>query len=113
MKLLWVILVLLIPLVADFVVSLVLGQSYYYNPNLKAYFSGLMASIIGIFMLLMIATSPKYKYSQKTLLIVGIIALILSVVSAVFQFAIRFYFGGWACLVWILVSILIIFYAKT
>lgn len=100
-------------LVADVVVSLVIGHiSDYYNPNIKSTASGFDAALLGIALVILLLTLPKYWYNSRLVAGTMIAVLLLSILGCAFQFALAFYFGGWACLCWIIVSILQLYEIK-
>lgn len=104
------IVLLSLALIANIIVSLMLGHSTHYNPRLKAYFSGLMASILGLFALGMFLLSQNFAYGRKVYLIFSTLLIIISALAIGFEFALGFYFGGWACIVWILIAFVILWW---
>lgn len=109
----YILLATLVILLADVLVSLIVGQlNDYYNPNIRATYSGFDAAILGIFLIILIITLNNFQYSTKFITFVVILVPILSVLGVIFQFMLGFYLGGWACLIWLIISVALIYGKK-
>lgn len=100
-------------LIVNIVVSLVLGHiSAYYNPDIKATYSGLVASLLGISLAILLITVSTFNQHKKILFALAIFELVLSVLAVAFQVLLRFYLGAWACLTWLSLGIGMILHYK-
>ena len=97
----------------NFIISLILGHiANYYNPNIKATYSSVIASLLGIIAIILIVSSNKYKYQTKTKTVVTVILLAISLLGIGLTFALSFYLSAWACLTWLLTAFTLIYLIK-
>lgn len=100
-------------LLIDLIVSIILGHiSNFYNPQIKATYSGTVASVLGIITIVLMITSEKYGYNKKVHGLIGVVFMIASALATVFQFALGFYLGAWACIIWFGVSIMFLYLVR-
>lgn len=101
-------------LVIDLIVSLILGHiDNYYNPSIKATYSGFVASVLGIVFGILLLTYRKFNLSSRVLIPVAVILGIVSVLAIIFEFALGFYLGAWACLVWLVLVVIFVYAIKS
>lgn len=92
-------------LVVNVIVSIICGQlGTYYNDSIRSPYSGFDASILGIIVIILIFTLNKYPYPNKFINFVVGLLMGLGILGLIFQFALGFYFGGWACVMWLIIS---------
>lgn len=92
-------------LIVNVIVSLICGHlSTYYNDSIRSTYSGFDASVLGILMIILIFTMNKYPYPNKIVNFVVGFLMGLGLLGLIFQFALGFYFGGWACAMWLIIS---------
>lgn len=97
-------------LIVDVLVSLICGHLVtYYNDYIRSTYSGFDASVLGIFMVIIIITMNKYPYPNKLVIFVIGLLMGLAVLGLSFQFALGFYFGGWACVMWLIISVVMVY----
>jgi hypothetical protein len=104
----------ILPLLANMILSLVLGHSTgYYNRHIKAAFSAVLSSLLAIVLIVLVNTMDLFRYRKKMLRAVAITVLIISVLGIYFLFGLGFYLGGSACILWFFISIIMLYAVNT
>lgn len=97
-------------LVVNVIVSLIFGHlGNYYNDSIRSTYSGFDASILGILIIILIFTMNKYPYPYKFVYFVVGVVVVVGVLGVIFQFALGFYFGGWPCAMWLIISAVMVY----
>ena len=104
-----VILVLVINIIVSFVVGHV-GD--YYNPGIKATYSGFVASLLGISLAVLLITASRFEQHKNIFFVLTIAELVLSGLAVIFEFLLGFYLGAWACLTWLILGIGMILHSR-
>jgi hypothetical protein len=106
-------LAVILMLVVNIVVSLVLGHiGDYYNPGIKATYSGFVASLLGISLAVLLITVSRFDRHKNIFFVLTIAELVLSGLAVIFEFLLGFYLGAWACLTWLILGIGMILHSR-